>query len=85
MKLILVVHFSGLEEGLFYSARDLEFLFFVHSLSLVGRLFIYKDGRALFPVELPDRQGKELQSIVSMQLSWQLSLPLVTLKQNKKL
>ncbi|XP_032231203.2 protein broad-minded isoform X2 [Nematostella vectensis] len=45
------------EGALIYSSRDLEFLYFVHSVSLLGRLLLYSDGRALFPIKLSDRQA----------------------------
>lgn len=41
-------------DGLFYTSQDLEYIYFVHSLCLLGRVLLYSGGRALFPVILPD-------------------------------
>ncbi|XP_078356589.1 protein broad-minded-like, partial [Oculina patagonica] len=43
-------------DGLFYTSQDLEYIYFVHSLCLLGRVLLYSGGRALFPVLLPDRE-----------------------------
>ncbi|XP_033110986.1 protein broad-minded-like [Anneissia japonica] len=34
----------------FYSEKDLKFVHFVHSLSLIGRILMYAGGRNLFPI-----------------------------------
>ncbi|KAM4771016.1 protein broad-minded [Rhinophrynus dorsalis] len=52
---------SGIKQKTFYTRRELHYLYFVHSLSLLGRLLIYKHGRKLFPVKLKNR--KELVSL----------------------
>ena len=44
-------------DGLFYTSQDLEYIYFVHSLCLLGRVLLYSGGRALFPVLLPEREG----------------------------
>lgn len=44
-------------DGLFYTSQDVEYIYFVHSLCLLGRVLLYSGGRALFPVLLPDREG----------------------------
>ncbi|CAB3998353.1 Hypothetical predicted protein [Paramuricea clavata] len=38
----------------FYSFQQLDYIYFVHSLCLLGRLLLYKDSRELFPVVLPN-------------------------------
>ena len=45
--------------GLFYTSQDLEYVYFVHSLCLLGRVLLYSGGRALFPVILPDTEGRQ--------------------------
>ncbi|XP_028401729.1 protein broad-minded-like isoform X2 [Dendronephthya gigantea] len=37
-----------------YSYQQLDYIYFVHSLCLLGRLLLYKDSRELFPVSLPN-------------------------------
>ena len=44
-------------DGLFYTSQDLEYIYFVHSLCLLGRVLLYSGGRDLFPVVLPDTEG----------------------------
>lgn len=45
-------------EGLCYTSQDLEYIYFVHSLCLLGRVLLYSGGRALFPVLIPDLEEK---------------------------
>ncbi|KAG8123889.1 hypothetical protein E2320_019239, partial [Naja naja] len=40
----------------FYTGKELQYIYFVHSLSLLGRLLIYKQGRKLFPIQLKNRK-----------------------------
>uniref|UniRef100_A0A7M4FTP4 Protein broad-minded n=1 Tax=Crocodylus porosus TaxID=8502 RepID=A0A7M4FTP4_CROPO len=40
----------------FYTGQELQYIYFVHSLCLLGRLLIYKQGRNLFPVQLENRK-----------------------------
>lgn len=51
-------------DGLFYTSQDLEYIYFVHSLCLLGRVLLYSGGRALFPVLLPERE--EIVTISSL-------------------
>ena len=44
-------------DGLFYTSQDLEYIYFVHSLCLLGRVLLYSGGRDLFPVVLRDTEG----------------------------
>nr|DBA26619.1 TPA: hypothetical protein GDO54_010859 [Pyxicephalus adspersus] len=48
--------YPGSKQKTFYSRKELHYLYFVHSLSLLGRLLIYKHGRNLFPVKLKNRK-----------------------------
>ncbi|NXA47081.1 BROMI protein, partial [Nothocercus julius] len=41
-----------------YTGRDLQHICFVHSLCLLGRLVIYKEGRNLFPVQLKNKKDR---------------------------
>ena len=47
--------FSGDQH--YYSFEQLDYIYFVHSLCLLGRLLLYKDSRELFPVVLPSTDG----------------------------
>ncbi|XP_074043569.1 protein broad-minded isoform X3 [Macrotis lagotis] len=42
----------GNKQKTFYSGQELQYIYFVHSLCLLGRLLIYTQGRKLFPVKL---------------------------------
>ncbi|XP_054832856.1 LOW QUALITY PROTEIN: protein broad-minded [Eublepharis macularius] len=48
----------------FYTGKELQYIHFVHSLSLLGRLLIYKQGRKLFPIQLKNR--KDLMSVTDL-------------------
>ncbi|KGL86361.1 Protein broad-minded, partial [Charadrius vociferus] len=39
-----------------YTGQELQYVYFVHSLCLLGRLLIYKQGRNLFPVQLKNKK-----------------------------
>uniref|UniRef100_A0A8D0KW78 Protein broad-minded n=1 Tax=Strix occidentalis caurina TaxID=311401 RepID=A0A8D0KW78_STROC len=39
-----------------YTGSELQYVYFVHSLCLLGRLLIYKQGRNLFPVQLKNKK-----------------------------
>ncbi|XP_064505724.1 protein broad-minded isoform X3 [Pseudopipra pipra] len=47
-----------------YTGQELQYIYFVHSLCLLGRLLIYKEGQNLFPVQLKNR--KDSVSITDM-------------------
>ncbi|XP_065592878.1 protein broad-minded [Cyrtonyx montezumae] len=47
---------SNNEQKFFYTGSELQYAYFVHSLCLLGRLLIYKQGRNLFPVQLKNRK-----------------------------
>uniref|UniRef100_A0A8C8RI99 Protein broad-minded n=1 Tax=Pelusios castaneus TaxID=367368 RepID=A0A8C8RI99_9SAUR len=40
----------------FYTGQELQYIYFVHSLCLLGRLLIYKQGRNLFPIQLENKK-----------------------------
>jgi hypothetical protein len=42
----------------FYNEKMLQYAHFVHSLSMLERLLLYKRGRDLFPVKIPGRKGR---------------------------
>eukprot|EP00069_Balaena_mysticetus_P013496 bmy_08120T0 len=39
-----------------YSGQELQYIYFIHSLCLLGRLLIYTQGRKLFPIKLKNRK-----------------------------
>ncbi|NXY41471.1 BROMI protein, partial [Ceuthmochares aereus] len=39
-----------------YTGPELQYVYFVHSLCLLGRLLLYKQGQNLFPVELKNKK-----------------------------
>ena len=45
---------SHVNESLVYSKAEILCLNFIQSLSILGRIILYKEGRALFPLELDD-------------------------------
>uniref|UniRef100_A0A669QS32 Protein broad-minded n=1 Tax=Phasianus colchicus TaxID=9054 RepID=A0A669QS32_PHACC len=47
---------SNNEQKFFYTGSELQYIYFVHSLCLLGRLLIYKQGRNLFPVQLKNKK-----------------------------
>ncbi|NXY22701.1 BROMI protein, partial [Atrichornis clamosus] len=47
-----------------YTGPELQYIYFVHSLCLLGRLLIYKQGQNLFPVQLKNK--KDSVSITNM-------------------
>ncbi|XP_073428300.1 protein broad-minded isoform X1 [Dendrobates tinctorius] len=48
--------YPGIKQKTFYSRKELQYLYFVHSLNVIGRLLIYKHGRKLFPIKLKNRK-----------------------------
>ncbi|XP_065767621.1 protein broad-minded isoform X3 [Muntiacus reevesi] len=52
------------QKTFYYSGQELQYIYFIHSLSLLGRLLIYTQGRKLFPIKLKTR--KENYSPASM-------------------
>ncbi|NXC44048.1 BROMI protein, partial [Penelope pileata] len=44
------------EQKFSYTGQELQYICFVHSLCLLGRLLIYKQGRNLFPVQLKNKK-----------------------------
>lgn len=58
MDTLLIFYTDDDSDGLFYTSQDLEYIYFVHSLCLLGRVLLYSGGRALFPVILPDTDGR---------------------------
>ncbi|CAB1342797.1 unnamed protein product [Coregonus sp. 'balchen'] len=48
---------EALLKGL-YTAKKLEYTYFVHSLCVLGRLLMYTNGRKLFPIKVGKRKGQ---------------------------
>uniref|UniRef100_A0A6I8NMV1 Protein broad-minded n=1 Tax=Ornithorhynchus anatinus TaxID=9258 RepID=A0A6I8NMV1_ORNAN len=46
----------GNKQKTFYTGQELQYIYFVHSLCLLGRLLIYTHGRKLFPIKLKNRK-----------------------------
>ncbi|NXG50618.1 BROMI protein, partial [Psilopogon haemacephalus] len=44
------------KENFSYTGQELQYVYFVHSLCLLGRLLIYKESQSLFPVLLKTRK-----------------------------
>ncbi|NXL87014.1 BROMI protein, partial [Alectura lathami] len=47
---------SNDEQKFSYTGPELQYVYFIHSLCLLGRLLIYKQGRNLFPVQLKNKK-----------------------------
>lgn len=47
-----------------YSGKELQYIYFVHSLCLLGRMLIYTHGRKLFPIKLKNK--KESVSLIDL-------------------
>ncbi|XP_014636680.1 PREDICTED: protein broad-minded [Ceratotherium simum simum] len=45
------------QKTFYYSGQELQYIYFIHSLCLLGRLLIYTQGRKLFPIKLKNRKG----------------------------
>ncbi|KAG8510925.1 Protein broad-minded, partial [Galemys pyrenaicus] len=49
-------HCGNKQKAFYYSGQELQYIYFIHSLCLLGRLLIYTQGRKLFPVKLKNRK-----------------------------
>ncbi|KAF6116522.1 TBC1 domain family member 32 [Phyllostomus discolor] len=49
-------HCGNKQKTFFYSGQELQYIYFIHSLCLLGRLLIYTQGRKLFPIKLKNRK-----------------------------
>ncbi|KAM6181809.1 protein broad-minded [Erethizon dorsatum] len=49
-------HCGDKQKTLHYTGQELQYVYFIHSLCLLGRLLIYTQGRKLFPVKLKNRK-----------------------------
>ncbi|NXX19023.1 BROMI protein, partial [Podargus strigoides] len=56
-------HYSD-KQNFSYTGPELQYVYFVHSLCLLGRLLIYKQGQNLFPVQL--KKKKDSVSITDL-------------------
>ncbi|XP_023592950.1 protein broad-minded isoform X3 [Trichechus manatus latirostris] len=52
------------QKNFYYSGQELQYIYFIHSLCLLGRLLIYTQGRKLFPMKLKNR--KDLVSLTDL-------------------
>ncbi|XP_060046514.1 protein broad-minded isoform X2 [Erinaceus europaeus] len=48
-------HCRNKQKTFYYSGPELQYIYFIHSLCLLGRLLIYTQGRKLFPIKLKNR------------------------------
>uniref|UniRef100_A0A8C2BS53 Protein broad-minded n=1 Tax=Cyprinus carpio TaxID=7962 RepID=A0A8C2BS53_CYPCA len=53
---VLVFCPSGPARRTLYTSKELEFVYFVHSLCVLGRLVMYTNGRKLFPIKVKKRR-----------------------------
>ncbi|XP_016068121.1 PREDICTED: protein broad-minded [Miniopterus natalensis] len=49
-------HCGNKQKTFYYSGQELQYIYFIHSLCLLGRLLIYTQGRKLFPMKLRNRK-----------------------------
>uniref|UniRef100_G1PYR5 BROMI middle region domain-containing protein n=1 Tax=Myotis lucifugus TaxID=59463 RepID=G1PYR5_MYOLU len=49
-------HCGNKQKTFYYSGQELQYIYFIHSLCLLGRLLIYTHGRKLFPIKLRNRK-----------------------------
>ncbi|XP_058525155.1 protein broad-minded [Ochotona princeps] len=49
-------HCGNGQKTFYYSGQELQYIYFIHSLCLLGRLLIYTQGRKLFPIKLKNRK-----------------------------
>uniref|UniRef100_A0A8C4GKS5 Protein broad-minded n=1 Tax=Dicentrarchus labrax TaxID=13489 RepID=A0A8C4GKS5_DICLA len=47
---------SGSDQRSVYTGKELEYVFFVHSLCVLGKVLIYTNGRKLFPIKVRKRK-----------------------------
>ncbi|XP_026312204.1 protein broad-minded [Piliocolobus tephrosceles] len=57
-------HCRKKQKTFYYLGQELQYIYFIHSLCLLGRLLIYKQGRKLFPIKLKNKKG--LVSLVDL-------------------
>ncbi|XP_029398335.1 protein broad-minded isoform X2 [Mus pahari] len=57
-------HCGNKQKSFYYSGQELQYIYFIHSLCLLGRLLIYTQGRKLFPIKLKNR--KDSVSLTSL-------------------
>ncbi|XP_077910920.1 protein broad-minded isoform X2 [Halichoerus grypus] len=57
-------HCGNKQKTFYYSGQELQYIYFIHSLCLLGRLLIYTQGRRLFPIKLKNR--KDLVSLTDL-------------------
>lgn len=55
---------SHQQKRLTYTAEELEYLYFVHALNIVGRILMYKQGIKLFPIKVRGFDGMLYRIII---------------------
>uniref|UniRef100_F6RL60 Protein broad-minded n=1 Tax=Callithrix jacchus TaxID=9483 RepID=F6RL60_CALJA len=50
-------HCRNKQKPFHYLGEELQYIYFIHSLCLLGRLLIYTQGRKLFPIKLKNKKG----------------------------
>uniref|UniRef100_A0A2K5RDT7 Protein broad-minded n=1 Tax=Cebus imitator TaxID=2715852 RepID=A0A2K5RDT7_CEBIM len=50
-------HCRNKQKPFHYLGQELQYIYFIHSLCLLGRLLIYTQGRKLFPIKLKNKKG----------------------------
>ncbi|KFP88784.1 Protein broad-minded, partial [Acanthisitta chloris] len=66
-EVVVLIFFSIVKDdkqNFSYTGPELQYIYFVHSLCLLGRLLIYKQGQDLFPVQLKNK--KDSVSVTDM-------------------
>nr|XP_010963791.1 protein broad-minded isoform X1 [Camelus bactrianus]XP_045380413.1 protein broad-minded isoform X1 [Camelus bactrianus] len=56
--------YGNKQKTFYYSGQELQYIYFIHSLCLLGRLLIYTQGRKLFPIKLKNR--KDLVTLMDL-------------------
>ncbi|XP_076612190.1 protein broad-minded isoform X3 [Chaetodon auriga] len=55
-----------------YTGQELEYVLFVHSLCVLGKLLIYTNGRKLFPIKVRKHKDSLSPSALAMEVLWTL-------------
>ncbi|VTJ66619.1 Hypothetical predicted protein [Marmota monax] len=69
-------HCGNKQKIVYYSGQELQYIYFIHSLCILGRLLIYKQGRKLFPIKLKDK--KDLLVLFTQLIYYSPSCPKMT-------
>ncbi|KAM6186740.1 protein broad-minded isoform 2-T2 [Rhynchocyon petersi] len=76
-------HCGNKQKNLYYSGQELQYIYFIHSMCLLGRLLIYTHGRKLFPIKLKNKKDsvslKDLLVLFIQLIYYSPSCPKMTL------